>query len=92
MVDAVGVGRDAAFNGEGLYLEVVLLLLLVFQLVDVVGDEGYQVLAEAHVEQVVAQREVKQLALPDLLAGEVTLVGLGKVVLVEFTYLVCGVA
>ena len=48
----------------------VTVLQQVFQLVDVEGDEWYHALAQLGIQQVVAQREVQQLALPDGLLGD----------------------
>ena len=46
-------------------------------MVDIERDEGDELLAHAQVEQVVAQREIEQLALPYLLACGGTLRTLG---------------
>ena len=70
MVDTVAVGREMLFQREREHLEVSIVLKLVFQRVDVERHKRHHILADADVEQVVAQREVEQFALPNLLASD----------------------
>ena len=49
---------------------VFVILDMVFQMLYLKRDEGYHLLAQTHVQQVVAQREVEQLALPERLLGD----------------------
>ena len=77
VVDAKLVGGDFLFRGAGQNLIVAAVVQIVLEVLDLIGDKGHHLLAHAYVHQVVAQREVEQLALPYLLAGQLALVFFG---------------
>ena len=70
VVDAPAVGLRADPRGLADEFDVGTILQLVFERVDMIGDKGNHLLSDAHVEEVVAEREVEELSLPDLRARE----------------------
>ena len=72
VVDAALGGREQ-FPGEGLYHVVLSGLHVVFQRFHLEGNERNDTLREAAVDEVVAQREVEQLAFPQCLFGNLSL-------------------
>ena len=68
VVHTVGGGQDGLF-GIGVDDVVLAGMEVVLQLVDAEGDEGDDASSQLAVDEVVAQREVEQLALPDGLLG-----------------------
>ena len=76
MEDTVGRLELLATFGPRLHSVVLACLQEVFHLVHLEGDELHGALAEARVQQVVAQAEVQKLALPEGLACELALIDL----------------
>ena len=76
MEDAVLGGEEFALFGPGLDGVVLARLQEVFHVFHLERDELHRTLAEAGIQEVVAQREVQELALPKGLAGELALIDL----------------